>query len=103
MTQLHGVGECQGCRREQSAQASCGRCSGTGNEPLAVEVELWVCPDCGAYYGASSAGDLAGGEKHAITGEDRGWRDGCPYCPGTRERIATTVLVPVRAERRVAA
>jgi hypothetical protein len=47
-------------------------------------VEVFVCPTCGNYYGASSAGNLAQKVSTANRGKLLIPRDRCPDCSDTR-------------------
>lgn len=89
-------GECTGCRREKPQQRTCDRCQGTGNEPRAIAVVVWVCDKCANYFASSSAGDLAAKMNTKFnSGEPTHSRSRCPDCGADRKAHTTVILVPV--------
>lgn len=47
-------------------------------------VEVWVCPNCGNYYGSTSAKDLNDQMTADIKGQPTHLRSRCPACGQTR-------------------
>lgn len=61
-------------------------------EAHAIHIEVWVCPNCGNYYGASSAGNLADKPQPGRNGVPKDVsRAKCPQCPGIREPHLFTI------------
>lgn len=66
--------------------------------PGALTIQVWVCPKCGNYYGASSAGNLAEidrpvSRQNGQRPGSRGKRSACPICPDT-DRNRHDFIVP---------
>lgn len=67
-------------------------------------VEVFICPTCGNYYGASSAGNLAQKVASAERGKVLIPRDKCPDCQDTRVPCVFEVeLTPKEPEQEVLA
>jgi hypothetical protein len=67
-------------------------------------IEVYVCPTCGNYYGASSAGNLAQKVASADKGKKLLPRDRCPGCEDTRVPCVFEIeLTPKEPEQEVLA
>jgi predicted RNA-binding Zn-ribbon protein involved in translation (DUF1610 family) len=57
-----------------------------------IEITVWVCPQCGEYYGATSAGNLHKFFNRDIKGKPVSRRSQCPNCTGVTRKPYTFKL-----------
>lgn len=66
-------------------------------------VTVWLCPNCGDYFGSSSAGDLSAEWNTSKNGTPLFPRNRCPACHDMRVPCTLEIeLVPKEAEGEVA-
>jgi predicted RNA-binding Zn-ribbon protein involved in translation (DUF1610 family) len=54
-------------------------------------VFVWLCPDCGNYYGSSHAGDLTKKLNFNLQNKPTFARSRCPDCGGERVRCGMEI------------
>jgi rubrerythrin len=59
-----------------------------------IEVTVWVCPRCGNYYGATSAGNLHKFWNRDMKGFPTHRRSQCPNCKIPRKPHTANIEIP---------